>query len=218
VTADFVVAGFLAGAALIIAVGAQNAFVLRQGVRREQVLPVVLVSAGADALLIAVGVAGLGALIRAAPALLSAERYGGALFLMIYGSMAAHRALRPEKMLVDPSMGASLGAAMAACLAFTFLNPHVYLDTVILLGPLANRRSAGRSRRARCRPAQRCSPGPGRNTPAGYTYRFIRSGTNGIRASCAWPMARTMLGIRNWSPALSSAPSDAAQVRQRIGD
>ena len=143
-TADFI-AGFLASAALIVAIGAQNAFVLRQGVRREHVLPIVVVCAGADALLIAAGVAGLGALIRSAPALLSAARYGGALFLLLYGAMAARRALRPETMKVDPSVGASLGAAIAACLAFTFLNPHVYLDTVILLGSLASQRpDAGR--------------------------------------------------------------------------
>ena len=143
-TADFI-AGFLAGAALIVAIGAQNAFVLRQGIRREHALPIVLVCAGADALLIAAGVAGFGALIRSAPTLLSVARYGGALFLLVYGAMAARRALRPQTMQVDPSVGASLGAAMAACLAFTFLNPHVYLDTVILLGSLASQRpGAGR--------------------------------------------------------------------------
>jgi L-lysine exporter family protein LysE/ArgO len=141
---DFV-AGLLAGAALIVAIGAQNAFVLRQGIRREHVLPIVLVCAGADALLIAAGVVGLGALIRSAPALLNVARYGGALFLLLYGTMAARRALHPHKMLVDPSVGSSLGAAMAACLAFTFLNPHVYLDTVILVGSLASqRKGAGR--------------------------------------------------------------------------
>ncbi len=138
-TADFI-AGFLAGAALIVAIGAQNAFVLRQGIRREHVAPIVVVCAGADALLIAAGVAGFGALIRSAPSLLTAARYGGALFLLLYGAMAARRALRPQTMKVDPSVGASLGAAMAACLAFTFLNPHVYLDTVILLGSLASQR------------------------------------------------------------------------------
>ena len=141
---DFI-AGFLAGAALIIAIGAQNAFVLRQGIRREHVLPIVLVCAGADALLIAAGLVGLGALIQSAPVLLGAARYGGAAFLILYGAMAAQRALRLEKLVVDPSVGTLLGAAMAACLAFTFLNPHVYLDTVILLGSLANQRSgAGR--------------------------------------------------------------------------
>ena len=139
-TADFI-AGFLAGAALIVAIGAQNAFVLRQGIRREHVAPIVVVCAGADALLIAAGVAGFGALHPVGAEPLTAARYGGALFLLLYGAMAARRALRPrETMKVDPSVGASLGDAMAACLSFTFLNPHVYLDTVILLGSLASQR------------------------------------------------------------------------------
>jgi L-lysine exporter family protein LysE/ArgO len=133
-------AGFLSGAALIIAIGAQNAFVLRQGIRREHVLAVVLVCAGADALLIAAGIAGLGALIAALPAALVAARYGGAVFLLGYGLIAARRALQAQRLTVDSAVGTSLGSAMATCLAFTFLNPHVYLDTVILLGSLASQR------------------------------------------------------------------------------
>ncbi len=138
-TAD-IVAGFLSGAVLIIAIGAQNAFVLRQGIRREHVFPVVLVCAAADALLIAVGVAGLGALIRSVPVLMDVARYGGTTFLVAYGVAAARRALRPHQLIVDSADGTSLGAALATCLAFTFLNPHVYLDTVILLGSLASQR------------------------------------------------------------------------------
>lgn len=138
-TADLL-AGFLSGAALIIAIGAQNAFVLRQGIRREHVLPVVLVCAGADALLIAAGIAGLGALVQALPAALLAARYGGAAFLLGYALVAARRALQPQPLTIDSGVGASLGSAMGTCLAFTFLNPHVYLDTVILLGSLANQR------------------------------------------------------------------------------
>lgn len=135
-------AGFLSGAALIIAIGAQNSFVLRQGIRREHVLPIVLVCAGADALLIGSGIAGLGGLIAAAPALLVLARYGGAAFLLAYALAAARRALRPQRLSVEAGAGVSLGAAMSACLAFTFLNPHVYLDTVILLGALASQRGA----------------------------------------------------------------------------
>src|SRR5438270_10701351 len=134
------IAGFLTGAALIVAIGAQNAFVLRQGLRREHVLPIVSVCAGADALLIAAGVAGLGALVKAAPALLAIARYGGAAFLMAYGALAARRAFKVEAMTVDAREGAPLGAALTACLAFTFLNPHVYLDTVVLVGSLASQR------------------------------------------------------------------------------
>jgi L-lysine exporter family protein LysE/ArgO len=138
-TADLI-AGFLSGAVLIIAIGAQNSFVLRQGIRREHVLPIVVVCAGADALLIAAGIAGLGVLIDSAPVVINVARYGGAAFLFGYGIVAARRAMQPHQLLVDSGIGSSLGAAMATCLAFTFLNPHVYLDTVILLGSLANQR------------------------------------------------------------------------------
>lgn len=133
-------AGFLSGAVLIVAIGAQNAFVLRQGIKREHVLPIVLVCASADALLIAAGIAGLGQLIDAMPSVLDWSRYGGALFLAAYGLAAAQRALRPQAMLSEADKKISLGSALATCLAFTFLNPHVYLDTVVLLGSLANQR------------------------------------------------------------------------------
>lgn len=132
------ITGFLSGAALIIAIGAQNSFVLRQGIRREHVLPIVLVCAGADTLLIVAGIAGLGAVIQSASYLLVVARYGGAAFLVAYGVVAARRAVYPHTLTVDSGVGTSLGAAMATCFAFTFLNPHVYLDTVILLGSLAN--------------------------------------------------------------------------------
>ena len=137
------IAGFLSGASLIIAIGAQNSFVLRQGIRREHVLPITLVCAGADAVLIATGIAGLGALIKSAPLLLEVTRYGGAAFLLCYAFIAARRALQSNQLSIDPDAETSLGTALAACLAFTFLNPHVYLDTVILLGSLANQCGSG---------------------------------------------------------------------------
>ncbi len=136
-------AGFLSGAVLIIAIGAQNSFVLRQGILREHVLPVVLVCAGVDALLIAAGIAGLGALIESVPVVVDVARYGGAAFLFAYGIVAARRASQAHYLAVDSGIGSSLGSVMATCLAFTLLNPHVYLDTVILLGSLANQRIEG---------------------------------------------------------------------------
>ena len=136
-TADFI-AGFFTGASLIIAIGAQNSFVLRQGIRREHVLPIVLVCAGADALLIAAGIAGLGALIQSVPLLQQVTRYGGIAFLVAYGIAAARRALQPHQLAVDAQVGSTLASALSACLAFTLLNPHVYLDTVLLLGSLAS--------------------------------------------------------------------------------
>lgn len=129
--------GFLTALSLIAAIGAQNAFVLRQGIRREHVVPVVLVCAGADALLITAGVAGLGAIVVAHPGVLTASRYGGAAFLLVLAAGAARRARRPSHL--DPAAHgpATRGAVLATCLALTFLNPHVYLDTVVLIGALA---------------------------------------------------------------------------------
>ena len=130
--------GFATSAALIIAIGAQNAFVLRQGIKREHVLAVVLVCALSDALLITLGVAGLGTLIQGSPRMLAVARYGGALFLIVYGALAARRALHNESLTAQDETPMRLGAAIAACLGFTYLNPHCWLDTVVLLGAIAS--------------------------------------------------------------------------------
>ena len=126
--------GFATSGALIIAIGAQNAFVLRQGIRREHVLAVVLVCAISDALLITIAVAGLGTLVKVSPPLLALARYGGAAFLIAYGLLAARRALHPHGLTASDGVPLGVGAAIAACLAFTYLNPHCWLDTVVLLG------------------------------------------------------------------------------------
>ncbi|GGO03188.1 LysE/ArgO family amino acid transporter [Micromonospora parathelypteridis] len=131
------VAGFSISIALIVAIGAQNAFVLRQGLRREHVVPVVLTCAASDALLIMAGVAGVGSLVTGRPGLLTAIRWGGAAFLLCYAALAARRALRPGALLPTERPPATLGATLLACVAFTYLNPHVYLDTVLLLGGVA---------------------------------------------------------------------------------
>jgi L-lysine exporter family protein LysE/ArgO len=140
-----VLTGLAFGLSLIVAIGAQNAFVLRVGLRREHVLPVVVVCAASDAVLIAAGVAGLGTLVDAAPAVLTVARIGGAAFLLGYAVVAARRALRPAaQALVPGGTTPATGAApthawpvVATCLALTWLNPHVYLDTVVLLGSVA---------------------------------------------------------------------------------
>ena len=137
-------AGLATGLALIVAIGSQNAFVLRCGIRREHVLPIVLFCAASDALLIAAGVGGTGALLRGNALLMDLTRYGGALFLGSYGLLAARRAWIGGHLQVEAKSSGSLGAALAACFAFTFLNPHVYLDTVVLLGSVANQRGEGR--------------------------------------------------------------------------
>jgi L-lysine exporter family protein LysE/ArgO len=126
------------GLALIVAIGSQNAYVLRQGIRREHVLPLVAFCALSDALLILAGIGGAGVLIRGNDALMQITRYGGALFLASYGLLAARRAWQGSHMQLDQSQGVTLAAALTACFGFTFLNPHVYLDTVVLLGSIAN--------------------------------------------------------------------------------
>ena len=137
--------GFLLGASLIIAIGAQNAFILRQGLLRRHVFVLCLICAASDAALVALGVGGLGTLVSQAPALITAVTIGGVLFLGAYAAVAFRRALHPAAMKASASTGGSLKAAVAACLAFTFLNPHVYLDTVVLLGSLSARfEGAGR--------------------------------------------------------------------------
>lgn len=131
--------GLLAGLSLIIAIGSQNVFVLRQGIRREHVLPVVAVCITSDAVLITAGAGGLGALERAVPELVTIARWAGVAFLLGYAALAARRALRGgESLQADGSgRGSGLGAVVATALALTWLNPHVYLDTVLLLGSLA---------------------------------------------------------------------------------
>ena len=135
--------GFATSAALIVAIGAQNAFVLRQGIKREHVLAVVLVCALSDALLITLGVAGLGHWVQQSPGALAAARYGGAAFLFGYGVLAARRALRSESLTAAADSTLSLTQAVTACLAFTYLNPHCWLDTVVLLGSIASQQPAG---------------------------------------------------------------------------
>jgi L-lysine exporter family protein LysE/ArgO len=136
--------GFLASFALIAAIGAQNAFVLRQGIRREHVLPVVALCTASDIVLIVAGIAGLGALIAAHPGALDVARFGGAAFLIGYGLLAAKRAWRPSSLTPSDATPARLAQVLVTCAALTFLNPHVYLDTVVLIGALANEQHDGR--------------------------------------------------------------------------
>ncbi len=131
--------GFLVGAGLIIAIGAQNVFVLRQGLLGLHAGAVATVCAVSDAVLIAIGVAGAGSLVRGHPGLLATMTVGGAGFLTLYGALALWRALRPKKAEIPENTQRGLAAAVAASLALTFLNPHVYLDTVVLIGALSAR-------------------------------------------------------------------------------
>ncbi len=127
--------GATLGLTLIVAIGAQNAFVLRQGLRREHVAPIVAFCAAADALLMLAGVAGLGQVLGHRPALAAWLTAGGALFLAAYGLRALWRAARPGVLQAAAGTAAlSLAQALAQTAAFTLLNPHVYLDTVLLVG------------------------------------------------------------------------------------
>lgn len=131
-------AGLAAGAGLIVAIGAQNAFVLRQGLQRAHVGAVVLVCILADISLILLGVGGMGLAVQQHPGLLQWLRFAGAAFLAAYGLFALKRAWQGESGLQPAGHGdGSRRRAVLACLGFTLLNPHVYLDTVVLLGSLS---------------------------------------------------------------------------------
>jgi len=130
--------GLGSGLSLIVAIGAQNAFVLQQGIRRQHVLPVVLICGLTDALLETLGVAGIGFVVERAPILLEIIRWGGVAFLLWYAFIAVRRALRPEVLIAGEGSQTSLAKTIAACLAITYLNPHVYLDTMVLMGSIGN--------------------------------------------------------------------------------
>lgn len=131
--------GFTLGASLIIAIGSQNAFVLRQGLKKEYVFTICTICFVCDALLILLGVGGFGKLVASSPNLMLIARWGGALFLCFYGIRSFRSAFKHEVLSVDDSKNLASGFTwvIATTLALTLLNPHVYLDTVILLGSIA---------------------------------------------------------------------------------
>ncbi len=137
---DSVLAGFLTGGSLIVAIGAQNAYVLRQGVLRHHIGAVVVVCALSDAVLIAAGVSGIGAVVDHAGRVVDVVRWLGVAFLLWYAAGSLRRAFRPESLLVDGAAAAraeSRRTVVGRAVALTWLNPHVYLDTVLLIGSVA---------------------------------------------------------------------------------
>ena len=189
--------GFATSAALIIAIGAQNAFVLRCGLKREHVLVVVLVCAVSDALLITLGVAGLGTLVQRSPTLLLLARHGGALFLIGYGVLAARRALRPSALAASAEAPLTLRAAIATCLAFTYLNPHCWLDTVVLLGSISSQQPQG----------SRAAFGVGA-TAASFVWFFAlgfgaRALTGVFARPAAWKLLDATIALVMWGIAAS---------------
>jgi L-lysine exporter family protein LysE/ArgO len=137
-------AGLLFSFSLIVAIGAQNAYVLRQGARRKHVKTVIAICAASDVLLIAAGVAGMGAVVRSDPSLLTVVRVLGGALLLLYAALAARRALRRFELERDADDGHSRRRVIAATLGFTWLNPAVYLDTLVLLGTVASSHPASR--------------------------------------------------------------------------
>jgi len=129
--------GFGTGFSLILAIGAQNAFVLRQGLIRAHVLWVCLICALSDAILIVIGVAGVGSIAPKIPWAITALTWGGAAFLLIYGALSFRRAFNPGALRAADRGAGSLRAAVLTCLALTWLNPHVYLDTLGLVGAIS---------------------------------------------------------------------------------
>lgn len=131
-------AGFSLGISLILAIGAQNAFVLKQGLKQQHVFVVCLICALSDALLISAGVAGFGVIVQKFPFIEQIARYAGALFLFFYAAISLKSAFTTDHALKaeGEEVGSALSAALT-CLAFTWLNPHVYLDTVVLLGSVS---------------------------------------------------------------------------------
>jgi L-lysine exporter family protein LysE/ArgO len=132
------ISGYLLSISLIAAIGAQNAFVLRQGLRREHVFAVILTCAVSDAMLMAAGVAGFGAMSALVPWIGDVMLYGGVIFLVVYGGLRFRAALRGGEAL-RPAEGAHapLAQVLVTCLVLTWANPHVYLDTVVLIGSLS---------------------------------------------------------------------------------
>ncbi len=139
-TAGAFAAGLLLSLSLVVAIGPQNAFVLRQAAHRRHVVTIVAICAVSDVVLIAVGVAGAGVALTGRPWLLDAVRVAGAALLVGYAALAARRALRPARVAGQAGAVDSRAGVIAACLAFTWFNPAVYLDTVVLLGSVANTR------------------------------------------------------------------------------
>ena len=130
--------GLVTGLALIVAIGAQNAFVLRQGIRREHVGVVVAICIVSDIFLIGLGTAGIGVLIEQVPWLINAFRWAGVVYLAVFAVMSFRSALKPQTLEAAGTGAGSLRGVVLATLAFTWLNPHAYLDAVLILGNLAN--------------------------------------------------------------------------------
>ncbi|TSD95225.1 amino acid transporter [Gordonia rubripertincta] len=141
------IAGLLTGAGLIVAIGPQNVFVLRQGVARCHTGAIVAVCAISDVVLIVAGVAGLGAIVAAHPQVIAVAKLIGGLYVLVLGLLAARRCLRSNEAIAanaEEAESAGRWVAVGTALALTWLNPHVYLDTVLTMGAIANGHGNGK--------------------------------------------------------------------------
>lgn len=199
--------GMATGGGLILAIGAQNAFVLSQGVRRHHILVIPLICAICDAILISLGVMGLGRIIASSRVLSLATGLGGAIFLFWYGANAFRSALRGGRLEADQAGKPSLKSAVLATLAVTLLNPHVYIDTIILLGSLAGQ-----------------FPDPGRvlfgagAMTASFIWFFTLSIGAGMLAplfkkEISWRILDSLVGLVMWSIGFSVLRDILARVQ-----
>jgi L-lysine exporter family protein LysE/ArgO len=190
-------AGITMGLGLIVAIGAQNVFVLRQGLRHEHVFAVCLACALSDALLIIIGITSFAKIAVMLPWIDPAMRYGGAAFLAWYGAKSLRSALRSRDALVVESMEvpSSLSRTLLACLAITWLNPHVYLDTVVLLGTVSTQF-----------PGQQLSFGAGATTGSFLFFFALGYGAKRLRPvfakPSAWRMLEGVIALIMWGIAL----------------
>jgi L-lysine exporter family protein LysE/ArgO len=190
------VTGLLTGLSLIVAIGAQNAFVLRQGLMGAHVFAVSLACSLSDAALIALGVTSFRQIAVAAPWFLPAMRYGGAAFLIWYGARNLYSALRSSKVIEGgDAKSVSLAQTLAMCFALTWLNPHVYLDTLMLLGAISTRF-----------PGQEVSFASGAMTGSFAFFFWLGYGAKWLRpvftSPTAWRVLEALIAITMWAIAL----------------
>lgn len=189
--------GLVMGLSLIVAIGAQNAFVLRQGLRNEHVFAVCLACGLSDALLIALGVTSFRQIAALLPWLDPVMRYGGAAFLVWYGAKSLYSAFRASGALTVQEAGSSsLRVTLATCLALTWLNPHVYLDTVVLLGSISTRS-----------PGYEASFAAGAATGSFLFFFSLGYGATWLRPvfskPAAWRILEVLIAMTMWSIALN---------------
>jgi L-lysine exporter family protein LysE/ArgO len=187
------VTGLMAGLSLIVAIGAQNAFVLRQGLLGAHVFAVSLACSLSDAALIALGVTSFRQIAVVAPWFVPAMRYGGAAFLIWYGARNLYSALRSSEALAASDVRASnLAQTLAMCLALTWLNPHVYLDTIMLLGAISTRF-----------PSEQASFGAGAMTGSSLFFFALGYGATALRpifaSPVSWRALEALVALTMWT-------------------